>query len=147
MLQNGIRRVREAIIAAGKLVSFVFALAYLAFTVAFVLVGSGALLLISIIARGYVLVYCWAWFVTPVFGLRPISTYEAVGLSIVTAILLPPKTGSTEEPRSTFWKAHPAAYGIWMTIAFLAAPFFALLLAWIWHTYFVNIDWPWERLP
>ena len=34
MLQNGIRHVREAIIAAGKLVSFVFALAYLAFTVA-----------------------------------------------------------------------------------------------------------------
>ena len=145
MLQNGIRRVREAIIAAGKLVSFVFALAYLAFTVALALVEFGAIILVSIIARGYVLAHCWAWFVTPVFGLRPISTYEAVGLSIVTAILLPPTTGSTGEPRSKFWKVHPAAYDIWMAIAFLVVPFSILLLAWIWHTYFVTLKW--ERLP
>ena len=130
MWQNNAPRVREAISAIGRGASFVFEFVQLVLGVAIWSVYFGVFFVILTLARGYVLVYCWAWFVTPVFGLRPISTYEAVGLSIITNFLLPPRigstTGSTEEPRSKFWAMVSAVSKI---TAPLVGPFLLLLLS------------------
>lgn len=137
MPQNSMERVREVSTVAGLLGLAGVAAAC---SVAVLVFGT----LATILARGYLLACCWAWFITPVFGFRPILTYEAVGLSIVAAVLVPPQMRSTGEPRSTFWKTHRTAYEIWLMAAPSVGFVLTFLGGWVWHTYFMNVVWPWE---
>lgn len=51
------------------------------------LVSIPALLAISTILNGWVLVYLWLWFISPVFGLAELTLGQAIGLSMVVSFL------------------------------------------------------------
>jgi hypothetical protein len=40
------------------------------------------------IVRGVVIAALWGWYITPWFGVRPVSVVEAIGLSIFATLLI-----------------------------------------------------------
>lgn len=52
-----------------------------------ILLGSGALITVSAIWRGYVLSILWAWFVVPIFGLPALSIPIAIGIGLVVGFM------------------------------------------------------------
>ncbi len=51
-------------------------------------VGFLAMLILSPIWTGFVLSVLWAWFIIPVFHVRPISIVLAIGLSLVMGMFM-----------------------------------------------------------
>ena len=93
--------------------------------------------------RGVVIAFAWTWFVSPLFGIRPINLSEAVGLSIFVSILWPQPPSQKSEKSKEFAKKHPVLDACMEIIAkIFLAPAILLAFAWAWHTYGMNISIP-----
>jgi hypothetical protein len=50
--------------------------------------GVGALLVAGAMLNGWVLTMLWGWFVSPLFGLPPLSIPQAIGLCLVVSMMV-----------------------------------------------------------
>jgi len=98
------------------------------FSGCFIAVFSIVLLALMVIPlsllNGFVLMTLWAWFVTPLFGLLPLSLIEAIGLGIIVSYLTH-QYGATQEKFET---AKEALAGIFKMILH---PIITLAFAWV----------------
>jgi hypothetical protein len=119
---------------------FVFALL---FTVVFMTAFLGVAAVVNAFVRGVVIVFIWSWFVSPIFSIRGISLGEAVGLSMVVYALRPSPTTQNEGAKSAYAQKHPVIDGTMKaTASVFLAPAFLLFLAWVWHSYCMNLTIP-----
>ena len=96
-----------------------------------VLTALGALTLVvtavvvGVTVRGWVLATMWVWFIVPIFHLPPLTIPQAIGVSMVLALLTKDTTSNAADTRSTTEKwAHAGA-------TILVAPVVTLGLGWI----------------
>lgn len=93
------------------------------------IVGTITLGIVSVIGglilKGWVLITLWEWFVIPLFGLPVIGIANAIGLIIITTLLVPLENTKRNEEESI-----SKTMGVIAGKAFLA-PIFALLIGWI----------------
>lgn len=84
---------------------------------------SFALLPVQMLLRGWVLSTLWRWLIVPVFGLRPLTVLQAIGVSIVVGMFtaqVPPKDdeGALESlfRHTLFWLV---GYAISLTVGYV----------------------------
>ncbi len=103
----------------------------------------GVIVLLNAFVRGIVIVFVWSWFVSPTFSIRAISLGEAAGLYLVVNALLPSSIVQREETKSEYARKHPIIDASVKSIASMfLAPTFLLIIAWLWHTYRMNVSIP-----
>ena len=93
-----------------------------------VVFGIPAMLAVSAIINGFVLVYLWAWFAVP-FGLPVLSVAHAIGLSTLTGFLTAQYIDA--EPAK---KDQAERFGGMIAYSFVR-PGFVFLLGWLVHQF------------
>ncbi len=58
-------------------------------------------IIVSSLMNGWVLSILWDWFVSPLFGLPPLSIAAAIGFSLVAGMLTKQETQSNNEGKET----------------------------------------------
>lgn len=91
------------------------------FAVILMVFGIVALIICSVLLRGFVLSILWGWFISPVFNLPNLSILQAIGISMVIAMFTITYTVAKEDDKDK-WK--PAV----MSIMY---PLLSLAIGWI----------------
>jgi hypothetical protein len=125
--------------AVGSIYNLTAELTVILFATAVTSVFAVCMILSVIFIRAIVLSFTWAWFITPIFGIRAITVYESVGLSIFVSVLLPQYSHQKSESGSAFARKHRAlSLTINAVSEVLMAPGILFCVGWVWHNYFSN---------
>jgi hypothetical protein len=90
--------------------------------ITFLLLGA-----LAVMANALAMKYLWGWFVVPLFGAPFLTMWQAYGLAMVAAAILPRNpTTETSKPESSWEAALGSAIG-----TALGAPAALLLVGWI----------------
>ena len=80
---------------------------------------------VGVTVRGWVLATMWVWFIVPIFHLPSLTIPQAIGVSMVLALLTKDTASNADDKKSTAEKwAHAGA-------TILVAPVVTLGLGWI----------------
>lgn len=88
-------------------------------------VGLLALMVLSSMWKGYVLMILWAWFVVPTFGLPALAIAPAIGLAMVVSFLTY-QSDASKEPECEFSERMAKAVA-----RALLTPAFVLGIGWV----------------
>lgn len=92
--------------------------------------GAGAAIVVMVAAAsviyGYVASIFWVWFIMPVFDVRAITIYEAIGLALFAGLFTSRSSNKTDD-ETTFAKFAT------LVVAVLVVPWFTLGIGYIVH--------------
>jgi hypothetical protein len=94
--------------------------------------------IVSIPLRGLLISATWGWFISPIFGVRPISISEGIGLVIFFSAMIS-LTGLSQASERTYRDSSVRRIGAMLlgrAVALgITAPFLGLITAWVWHVF------------
>lgn len=100
----------------------------------FAILGMFFLSIVGTFVRGLCISSMWSWFISPVFQIRYINLYEAVGISLFFSMLFPFNLAAKNSIEKDSSASNIFFTGVGVSII---GPIVSLILSYFWYSFFI----------